>query len=374
MSPPSHDDRPPGADDPAQGPGAPGGVVEDVSAYLDGELTDAEILAFEAELERNAALRADLDEIREVSEWLAAEGPTEAPMGFANRVLARIEEEHPAPSPWWTWLRRPFGMPLEGVVVALSAAIVLALVIPRATTPPERGAVEERAARQSTVEQPPVPLPEDGVPTTDATEVKVWEDGAPPVTKKAAPQRRTNQKPRLERNATPKSTTAAPAQGTGDFGLVETLSRKQAIEAPTDAYEVPSPSDAGTPSPEAPFVKPSAAAERAVTEAHFLPVRVSSDDPEMLGRMLKLAARFGGAMDARGEEISDPVLRSRSREIYVSVRQEELPDFERQLGGLGYQVGFVEEAKLLAGERVVVQLQLIYDASPAEQPGSDELE
>lgn len=365
MAPPPHDERPPGADDPAQGGGAPGGWGDEVSAYLDGELTDDEIAAFEEELERNAALRGELDEIREVSEWLAAEGPTDAPMGFANRVMARIDEEYPAPAPWWAWLRRPFGLPLEGVVVALSAALVLLLVLPR-TAPPSDPELTERPARQARLEDKKkvadeAPEEAEGidVDALDATNTAVPE---PPS--KTVPATKT------ARNAEPVGyETSLGAKGNAKTKDGPTKAdRPPAVERkplPTDAEHVPSPSDVGTPLAQAPYARPSpTTAEQAMLEARTLPIDVSSDDPKMLARVLKVAARFGGAKDAEGREIEDPTMDQPVRDVFVQVPQDQLLDFERQLRGFGYRVLVPQERGLLAGNTVTVQLRL------TRQPGT----
>lgn len=363
MSPPSHDDRPPGAT--AQGTGA----SEDVSAYLDGELTDAEIEAFEAELERNAALQWELDEIREVSEWLAADGPTAAPMGFANRVMARIDEEHPARPSAWAWLRRPFGLPIEGVVLALSAAIVLVLVLPRSAPEPASDDATEHPARQAPIEaeapiEPPVvdvantasPTDEDANAPREVAQLEA-----------AVTTRLRDEKLREQTTAPPTTKTAEPpvegklvsGKGTGDLGLTESVTSP----LPTNSDQVPSPSNLGTPTTKAPYTRPAPTTfEQAFEQALTLDIDIASDDPKMLTRVLKLSARFGGAKDANGQEIEDPTLEEGVRDVFVQVPQDQLLAFENQLAKLGYKVSIPPDQGLLAGT-VWFHLRLVREPS-----------
>src|SRR5689334_4940913 len=108
----------------------PASTNEDLSAWLDGELDPAAAAELEAELARDPALRAELDSLETVVRLLRDEGPSQAPLGFHHRVMARVEQENPPQTSWWAWLRRPFGLPLEGWALVLAAAVALLLVLP----------------------------------------------------------------------------------------------------------------------------------------------------------------------------------------------------------------------------------------------------
>lgn len=122
---------------------------DQLSAYLDGELEPDEIDRVEAELRANPALRAELDELREVAAFLREAGPARAPADFHARVLAAVEAEAPQQT-WWAWLRRPFGLPLEGLAVAAAAAAVLWIALPA----PEPAPSSDKAAAQPTAAGP----------------------------------------------------------------------------------------------------------------------------------------------------------------------------------------------------------------------------
>lgn len=99
---------------------------EQLSAWLDGELDDAEAAAIERELERDARLRAELDELREVREMLRTHGPRKAPKSFHAKVMERVDQEPlPANNSVWLFLRRPFGVPIEALAVAAAALFVV---------------------------------------------------------------------------------------------------------------------------------------------------------------------------------------------------------------------------------------------------------
>lgn len=106
---------------------------EQLSAYLDGELTEVERDELEAELARDPALRAQLTEFERVVEFLRVHGPVQAPDDFHQAVLDAVEGEA-MPGGWWAWLRRPFGIPIEGLAIAAAAAAVLLLALPVVNT------------------------------------------------------------------------------------------------------------------------------------------------------------------------------------------------------------------------------------------------
>ena len=95
-----------------------------LSAYLDGELTQAESREVEAALARDASLKAEFDAIRHAVDLLRGEGMVDAPRGFADRVRARTDRE-PMPLGWRRWVRQ---IRLEPVLLAAAACLVVAYV------------------------------------------------------------------------------------------------------------------------------------------------------------------------------------------------------------------------------------------------------
>ncbi|MCO4771682.1 MAG: hypothetical protein KDA24_16740 [Deltaproteobacteria bacterium] len=70
---------------------SPTNTRDDLSALLDGELSDAELAALEQELEADDALRGELDGIRDVAEGLRSLPDVKAPDGFLAAVMGRID-------------------------------------------------------------------------------------------------------------------------------------------------------------------------------------------------------------------------------------------------------------------------------------------
>ena len=66
-----------------------------LSAYLDGELTDAERVAVEARLEESAEWRDELVEVRAARDALRGLSERDAPPGFWDSVHARVAADDP---------------------------------------------------------------------------------------------------------------------------------------------------------------------------------------------------------------------------------------------------------------------------------------
>lgn len=95
-----------------------------LSAYLDGELSGSEARDVELALARDAALKAEFDEMRHAVDQLRGEGVVDAPRGFADRVRARTDREA-MPVGWRRWARQ---IRLEPVLLAAAALLVVAYV------------------------------------------------------------------------------------------------------------------------------------------------------------------------------------------------------------------------------------------------------
>lgn len=66
-------------------------IREQLSAYLDGELSDAEMRRVEAAIESNEQVQAELAQLRRVRELVGSLPSAGAPDGFVERVMARAE-------------------------------------------------------------------------------------------------------------------------------------------------------------------------------------------------------------------------------------------------------------------------------------------
>lgn len=99
-------------------------ATEQLSAYLDGELTDTEIAELEHRLAMDPALRENLDLLRGAIDLMRTHGPVQTPPSLYGDILNAVANE-PMPSGFWVWLRRPFGLPLSTLAVAMVAILVL---------------------------------------------------------------------------------------------------------------------------------------------------------------------------------------------------------------------------------------------------------
>ncbi|MGC9454583.1 MAG: anti-sigma factor family protein [Phycisphaerae bacterium] len=114
-------------------------IREQLSAYLDGELSEADARRVEAALEDDAELRSELAELRRVREMVASLPASQAPAGFVERVMARAErnrlmetEEQPRRGGPLRWAR----LLATAAVLLVAAGAGLVLISSLAFTPP----------------------------------------------------------------------------------------------------------------------------------------------------------------------------------------------------------------------------------------------
>lgn len=98
---------------------------EDLTAWIDGELPAEAAAAVAARIARDPAWAAEAERLRHARDAVRALGTTPAPGGFADDVLARLDDTPTTSTPW----------PWVGGAIAIAAAVVLWLAIP-APTPP----------------------------------------------------------------------------------------------------------------------------------------------------------------------------------------------------------------------------------------------
>jgi hypothetical protein len=291
---------------------------EHLSAWLDGELDEAEGALLEAELARDPDLRAELQQLEAVVRLLREEGPAQAPLGFHHRVMARVEQEHPERPSWWAWLRRPWGIPLEGWVLAAAAAAALLMVLPIWGSAPDPVENElSPAAVKAPRLDPKVAPPEVAKTVPDDAKVigraTTGEDSIPHQ-KDVEPKK--NAEPLPEPQAV--AIEGTPQEDAGNTGAIEPVD-------PTSPYQV--------------FVR--------------------SDDAKMKRRILAIASEYGGNVtDAARQPVVDGQMRSATEELVVSVPQADLQGFAKELADSGYEVQTLNQGKIVAGTTVNVRVVL----------------
>jgi anti-sigma-K factor RskA len=116
-------------------------LMASAAAWVLNALPDDEAAAFEAELERNAALRDEVARLRPVADLLALAAPTaDPPPGLQGRIMAIVQREADLltaagpeadqvvatqPAKGQSWLRRIFARPLIPVLTACVVAVVI---------------------------------------------------------------------------------------------------------------------------------------------------------------------------------------------------------------------------------------------------------
>lgn len=146
-------------------------VKEQLSAYLDGELSRDEVALLARRVGRNAEIGASLGRYALISESLKGDRPAAASAGFAANVMAALDAEPTiaarssisAP----TWPRRL--RPVAGLAVAASVAAVVILSIQRPVVGPAVVADNEAASSASIEAIAADPEPSYIVPTSTQT-------------------------------------------------------------------------------------------------------------------------------------------------------------------------------------------------------------
>lgn len=283
---------------------------ERLSAYLDGELTDEEAASIEAELAGDPALRAELGRLKAVVALMHDEGPVRAPLGFHASVMARIEAEHPAQPSWWDWLRRPFGVPIQGLAVAAVALMVFAVVA------------------WPDGEAPPGPPTES--PTWRSTEA---EGERSPAALKTVP--------------SPKEAPLEKASGKADAEGPPVRAKEEAV-APLPA-EAPAVDAAPEPAPAEP-----------PPQGRSLPrgYTVVTDDVTSLRTLLATVGRFGGTVtDASGQPLTSAEMTTSRTHLRIDLPTAQLAAFEAALDALG-MVQRTFDDKLYYADEVSVSVTL----------------
>lgn len=327
---------------------------DELSAFLDGELTEAEAAALEAALESDAELRAELDRIKGVQRLLRAHGPSRAPDGFAQRVLqAAAEEEKVVAFPWW---RRPFGVPVEGVLIAAAAALVLIVALPRSSAPPVPDAAPAAAVEQA--DQGAEDAGEGLADAGDAEEIgqvglgtsgqgvggggasSGYGAGAGGLGSKGASKGAGTVAP------APKSA-PEPVDGSAGVGEVD-LGATDNAALPEEGKAVTQGAD-GTADPGDP-----------VLASVGIQAEIYTEDEELLGALQATVARFGGAIrDSAGKPVKTGLLVAPETQLYLDVPADQVTGLTKALRSLGADVATTGSSALTAGASMKMPLRVV---------------
>ena len=349
---------------------------EALSALLDGELDDEARVRLESELARDADLRDELEQLRRVRAFLLAKGPAEAPPDFLAKVLGKVENEPmPANSPMASFLRRPFGVPLEALAVAAVALfVVLAGVgvgggalfsmegasapvadpemkIPAAPTeaPPPADVVQEQHLD---------PAPADGNAQDRQIDIQGVQYGD-----KAFGRGKTAEQ--LGIDGTAGATRHDLGTGTTDQDIPALDAAKKEMAAPKAALTAPSTSTAPTSRPEPVAVaKPttsttSTASTKAPATSSWRYI-ITAERADVLADLLSIAARTGGYLvDGSGLRVTSSDSGGDSGTYYVVVPADRVAQLDSALRQLGSQLSGRVDGSLYASGQVAVEVRIV---------------
>ncbi len=293
---------------------------EQLSAYLDGELDAAEVAELEAQLASDSGLREELDTLREAADFLRIHGPVQAPPTLYGGVMRAVEDE-PMPGSWWRGLRRPFGLPVEGLAVAAAALVVLvfALDLGRDTF---TGGLD--AAPAAPVDKGQRPAGEDSLslssPEAEGANQQVA-DASPPSASSSV------SKEALPKKALPKDVLPKGAMGVEDGGTGEApeAPAQQASSGPKGTDVAPTGSkttDTGL--------------QVLAISAPYAAYALRTDDTYVMGKLERGVAKLGGSMTVKAGGAGEDGVEPGSRvQVEISVPAESLADFERYVHNLG---------------------------------------
>jgi sigma-E factor negative regulatory protein RseA len=128
-------------------------IREQLSAFVDGELSAAEAELFLRRVERDPALRDSLDRYLLMSEALRSQSAGGPSRDFAARVSQAIEQETgvPAKSAWRRRNTSRWTMPVAGGAVAASVLAAAMFFAPRLSTDPAEFVASEGSQSIQTI-------------------------------------------------------------------------------------------------------------------------------------------------------------------------------------------------------------------------------
>lgn len=260
-------------------------AIEQLSAYLDGELTDTEAAELEQRLAHDGGLRAELESLRVAVDLMRTHGPVQAPPALYGDILRAVEDE-PMPGGLWAWLQRPFGLPLPTLALAGVAVAVVGVTIGGAVVVSAPGTLRPAVA------------------DLDLSSSSMG-DAAPDDTKKPASK---EQVAKVDAPATERTPEPAPA-GVDTRGGAGSESGDGAGEVGSQAAG-PASDGAGTADASDPVEKVGKAAIESVDNAAYGsgtmysggPVVSVALNPSDLERVAALYQKFAGTRDARANK------------------------------------------------------------------------
>ena len=314
---------------------------ENLSAFLDGELTPEEFDLVQAELDRDPALRAELDDLSEVRSFLGKHGAMAAPNDFLSGLLERVDEE-PTKVVQLAWFRRPLGVPISGLALAAAAAFVFYLSLPTGAPVSEPELTSPAAA---------VPVQEKSSSEPERSFDAVVDVGPasqnqstidPDARKKAPP----SSWKRSEGKKVPKKRMKGVAKDVeANSDLAPPFSNEAVLEKEADVRSVGK-------------LKQEEEKGQRFTQVPFR-YTLTTQDSEALMQLAGIAARYQGELlDTSKNPLHVEELQgAKAATVLVQIPAHALQDFGRALGTLGSVQSEIDNS-MFAGDPVEVRVQV----------------
>ncbi len=319
-----------------------------LSAYIDGELSDAEMAEVARAIEEQPELRAAFEELQAAVELLRQHGPMQAPDGFHRAVMQRVEGLSAGPS-WLQRLLGPLGRyPVQGLGVAVVAAAVMLLVFrgPMLHEDPLSGPDLPGVAEEPAVSdrEAAVPGPQDGLgaergQASESAAVGEHTDAAQDQTGSAS--EKASSDPQAGSGASKTSEKAllgTRGQAADDKGaLIEELMQKEPGNYIPD-WDKEASAPTATIQPSEAEVAPELGSGALATSPFTY--RLTPTEPDALRRLVALAEKLGGGMYSPAGEPLDPYMLTVERNYAQVVlhipasRLESVEPYLRTMGGV----------------------------------------
>lgn len=321
---------------------------DQLSAYLDGELTDEEVRTLEHALEGDVDLRNQLARLERVQSLLRAHGPTLAPEGFTARIQAAVAEEARPSVPWWR------GRSLEGGALLLAAAAALLIAIPTTTTLTNglSSGSRDAATKESRYEQEPewdgvaaAPLQEEAPsPGIADRDLDKRADDSQKDLAKAAEGTKKLDNAQAPTGSSPKPSKSLPnkAEMTGSTSpMLDSLNSKgDAAEA--EAYET---ANTGL--------------EPKTLASASLQYRLYVETTEALAALQRLAGQHGTSLQTEsGQSIGSGTLTESETSVYVTISADSASAFTNALSTLG-KVQYESSTDMIRGPTPRIRIDLV---------------
>jgi len=328
---------------------------EMLSAYLDGELSEADRNQIEASLASDAVLRDELDQLTGARDFLAEHGPVAAPSDFLDGLLAAIEDEPQVVQ--LSWYRRPFGIPIEGLAVAAAALLVVYIALPGGSVSEPAPGVGAGAARIET------PKSSSSYTQDAVVDAEVQREAAATSEGTVDPMTNTWEPPAADNDGV-----AVIDAGGKSAGVSEQLKlpAKKGFDIAQDKSSLKLANEAAAEKVAAlddARAKEEAARLAGQQQGNFARVPYSyalyTEDAQVLYRLAAIAAKHRGEVtDQNKQALSIAELTgTEATTVIVQLPAHALQDFGRELGALG-SVYSTADNRMFAGDPVEVRVEV----------------